>query len=126
MERLHKAIFWTILTSETMHVFCCVLPLLLSILSLMGSIGVMSFVPASFLAFHEFMHEYERPVIVVSGLVLLLGWGLHWVSKKIDCHDTGCAHEPCRPRKKSAALILKVASLLFVVNTSIYLIFHTS
>lgn len=123
-QRLQNTLFAAIILSETSHVFCCVLPTIFSVLSLMAGFGLVSVVPGWLTDFHDLMHRWELPIIAVSGVVLALGWGLHWYSKKIDCHDHGCGHGPCEPKKDKTKMIMQAATLLFVVNVSIYLVFH--
>ncbi len=124
MQRIQKAIYWAILTSETSHVFCCVLPTVLSLLSLLAGIGMVTVLPAGLLEFHEIMHRWEVPMIAASGVILLLGWGLNAWSRRLDCHDTGCCHEPCGPKKNHAFKVLVAASILFVFNVTVYALFH--
>ena len=124
MQRVQKALGWAILASETSHVFCCVLPTLAGVLSLLSGIGVIGVLPAGIIEFHDIMHSWEVPMIIASGVILALGWGLYTISKRMDCHDTGCHHGACAPKKDRTAVILKAASVLFVVNTIIYLTFH--
>ena len=124
MQRIQKALGWAILVSETSHVFCCVLPTLIGVSSLLTGLGVIGILPAGILEFHEIMHRWEIPMIALSGIILALGWGLYAISKRMDCHDTGCHHGDCAPKKDKTALILKAASVLFVVNTTIYYLFH--
>ena len=124
MQRIHKALGWAILASETSHVFCCVLPTIAGIFSLLAGLGVVGVLPAGIMEFHEIMHHWEVPMIIASGVILALGWGLYTLSKRMDCHDTGCVHGDCAPKKDKTALILKAASVLFAINTAIYLLFH--
>lgn len=124
MEKLKSAIFWAVLVSETGHVFCCVVPAVVSILSILSGLGLLSVLPPGLLAFHEFMHDKEVPVIAFSAFILMLGWGLHALSLKLDCHDTGCHHGACAPKKNRTSKLLWAATALFVVNLAIYLIFH--
>ena len=119
-----KAIVWAVIVSESSHIFCCVLPTLFSIVSLMAGAGVISVMPGFMVELHEVMHGYEVPMIIVSAFILAFGWGLHWYSKKVDCHDTGCCHEPCGPKKDKVQMLLIGASLLFLVNVSVYMVFH--
>ncbi|MCK6418167.1 MAG: hypothetical protein L6Q57_04420 [Alphaproteobacteria bacterium] len=119
-----KAILWAVILSETSHIFCCVLPTLFSVLSLLAGLGMVSLMPPVFVEMHEMLHAYEVPIIAASGLVLLLGWVLHRHAQKVDCHDTGCHHGPCGTQKGLSHRILLIATLLFVVNVSVYLIFH--
>lgn len=65
-------------------------------------------------------------MIVTSGIVLLLGWAVVVYSRKVDCHSTGCAHGACAPKKNRANMILKIATILFVVNVVIYFGVHRS
>jgi fumarate reductase subunit D len=116
MQKLKTAVFWTVLASETGHVFCCVMPTIVTILSLLSGLGLISF--------HEFMHDWEVPIIVASALILALGWALHFVSLKLDCHDTGCHHGACAPKKVSTSKLLWIATGLFAVNLTIYLTLH--
>ncbi len=124
MQKIQKSVSLAIIAAEASHVFCCVLPTLVSIISLLSGLGLIGALPVGILAFHDLMHGYELPIIVVSGLIIALGWGLYFYSKKLDCHDTGCGHGPCEPKKKSSAKLLIVASLLFVVNVGVYTVFH--
>ena len=43
MQKIQKAMFWTIVVSESTHVFCCVLPTLVSVISLVMGVGALSF-----------------------------------------------------------------------------------
>ena len=42
MEKRRKAVFWAVLLSETSHLFCCVLPSVFSVLSLLVGVGMIS------------------------------------------------------------------------------------
>lgn len=126
MLRTQKTIFWTILVSETGHVFCCALPVFLSVLSLFAAFGSMGLVPGIFFDLHELVHRWELFVICVSALLLGFGWWLHMYSKNIDCTNHGCGHPPCKPKKDRTHLVLIIASVLFMFNFSLYLFFHQS
>ena len=112
------------MASESMHVFCCGIPTVISITSLLTGLGVASIMPTGILAFHNFMHPYEIPMIAVSGAVLAAGWAMYWAAKRVDCHNTGCCHEPCGPKKDKALWVLAGASGLFAFNTLFYFLFH--
>lgn len=124
MERVQKYLFWAIALTETSHVFCCVLPTVFSVTSLLAGLGVVTTMPPVLESVHHLMHDYEIPMITLSGTVVALGWILYLFSRRIDCHDTGCVHGPCEPGKNRAHTILKIATVLFVVNTAVYLLFH--
>lgn len=125
-EHHRKAIVWAVLLSEGSHIFCCVLPTLFSVLSLLSGAGMISMMPASLVSMHDILHQYEVPMIIASAVILAIGWGLHLYSQKIDCHDTGCAHGPCETKKSKTHIFLIIATLLFAVNVSVYMIFHRS
>ncbi len=115
---------WAAVLSEISHVFCCVLPSVFSVLTVLVSAGLIGAMPVWLEGLHHFMHGWELPMMAMSGSILVIGWALHFVSKSMDCHDTGCVHEPCEPKKKHTARILQIATLLFVVNIVIYLSIH--
>lgn len=124
MERIQKTIFWAVVASEFSHIFCCVLPTVVSLLSLLAGLGLLSVMPSSLVAIHDLIHDYEIPMIITSAIVLAFGWTLHMISIRIDCHNTGCVHEPCTPKKKRSSKLLLIATLLFVTNVSIYTLVH--
>ena len=72
---------------------------------------------------HDVMHGYEVPMIIASGAILLIGWALHWYSEKLNCHDT-CSHGPCESKKNKVHTLLIVATVLFAVNVTVYMVFH--
>lgn len=123
MQKIQKFINVTVLAAETSHIFCCVLPVVVSGISLLVGMGLIGAVPAGVLKFHDIMHGWEMPIIITSGLVILLGWWLHDYAKKLDCHDA-CGHEPCGPKKERSAKILKIATVLFMINVSVYFFIH--
>ncbi len=124
MERIQKGIFWAIILSETSHVFCCVLPTLFSALSLLAGLGMISAMPGPLAGLHAALHEWELPIIAVSGLILGLGWGLHRYSLVLDARQSCCAHGECAASKRRSSTVLKIATALFVVNVLVFTIFH--
>ena len=124
MEKHHTAVLWAIILSEGSHIFCCVLPTLFSVMSLLAGFGMIGAMPGVFVEIHERLHAWEIPMIIFSGAILALGWGLHRYSQRIDCHDTGCGHGPCAPKKSKTAFFLKIATILFLVNVMVWLVFH--
>ncbi len=124
MQKLEKVINYTALATEASHIFCCVLPTIFSLLSLLVGLGVIGAVPPGIDFMHDLIHDWEIPIIIASGLVIFVGWLLHDYAQKIDCESMGPDHEICAPRKKSAEKILKIATFLFVVNVSIYFLVH--
>ncbi|MCD8520300.1 MAG: hypothetical protein LRY76_07005 [Alphaproteobacteria bacterium] len=124
MRKLHKTVNVAIFLSEISHIFCCVLPTLFSVLTLLAGLGVLAAVPVLMVHVHDFIHHYELWVIGISGALIALGWGLHRYSLKMDCHDTGCHHPPCTPVKRKTSKFLIVATILFAVNVLVYGVVH--
>lgn len=80
--------------------------------------------PAGMEFLHSALHDYEIPMIATSGLIILMGWMLHYIAYRIDCRTTGCVHEPCGPKKKRSGKVLMIATGLFVINVSAYFLLH--
>lgn len=126
VRKIQSIFVWFVIVSELSHVFCCVLPSIFTIVSIIMTMGFISAMPVWMSNVHDVIHEWEIPVITVSGVILLISWALHFISKRIDCHDTGCMHEPCEPKKSKNLIVLKIATVLFVINISIYSAIHLS
>lgn len=126
VEKRKKAVVWAVLLSESMHIFCCVLPTIFTVMSLMAGAGMIAVMPAFVDDLHHLVHDYEVPMIIASGFVLALGWGLHLYSKNIDCSEgqAACSHEPCGPKKDKLQLLMIAATILFAVNVIVYTVFH--
>lgn len=124
MQKLQKYLNVTILATETSHIFCCVLPTVFSLLSLLAGIGLIGAIPPGIESLHDIMHDWELPIILTSGAVLALGWWVYNYAQKMDCEHMGEGHEVCGSKKKRSALILKIASVLFVINVSVYFLIH--
>lgn len=123
MQPLQKTLHTFLLVTLSSHVFCCVIPTLLSFASLISGLGFITIGPA-FEHFHDHMHHFETPILIFSFVMLGLGWGIELYTRRLHvdcCHHSGCEHEPCTPKKQRAHLILLIASLLFLVNLALYL-----
>jgi hypothetical protein len=124
LKKFQNTLNGVVIASEFSHVFCCVLPTAFSIFSLLIGAGVVSSMPVGLESLHDVMHGYELYIIAFSGLILALGWMVDVISRRVDCHDTGCGHGPCRPKKKRAHVVLQIATVLFAVNIAIYFGLH--
>lgn len=123
-KKVQGVFSWVVIASEIGHVFCCVLPTVFSVLTLLVGMGMIGVMPIWIDQFHDVMHGWEIPLMGFSGGVLLTGWAIYYVSRRMDCHDTGCCHEPCSPKKDRTKTILKIATALFVINVMIYATVH--
>lgn len=125
-QKIQKSLMFAVILSETSHLFCCVLPTIVSLMGLLAGLGMVVALPAGVLELHDFLHEWEVPMIAGSGVILALGWIAVHYSEKVDCHSTGCSHGACAPRKNRAHLVLKIATVLFVFNVLVYTVVHRS
>lgn len=123
-QRIASILSWAVILSEVSHVFCCVLPTIFSVLTLLAGFGLLSVVPTFILQWHDAIHFYEIPVIATSGIITVLAWAVYFGARDVDCHDTGCGHEPCSPRKTRAGRILKIGTILFIVNLAVFTFLH--
>jgi hypothetical protein len=124
MSKLKKTLYLALIASEASHVFCCVLPTVFSIIGLLAGLGMVGVMPLWLDGLHTLIHSWEVPIILFSGAIICFGWAVHLYSARIDCHDHGCAHGPCAPTKKKSSMILKIATLLFLVNVIVFGVFH--
>lgn len=124
-DNLQKHFGWAVIASELSHVFCCVIPTLVTVLSVFANFGLFVMSPDGWLVnIHNVMHHYEIPIILFSGGMVALGWVAHLISRRVDCHDTGCGHPPCAPQKTNNSRILTIATILFLMNIVIYFGVH--
>ena len=125
MQGFHKHFGWAVLVSELSHVFCCVIPTLVAILSVFANLGLFVMSPdGTLMIIHNAMHHYESAIIAFSGTMVAIGWIAHYLSRDVDCHDTGCGHPPCDPQKTKNSRVLMIATILFAVNIVIYFGIH--
>ena len=116
MERVQTVVNWVLFVTLSSHVFCCVLPTALSLVSALSGLGLLSASLPVVHFVHEVMHDFEHILLSFSGFMLAVGWAAYVYAKRIDCHDTGGHHGPCEPKKDRSKLILQVASALFAFN----------
>lgn len=101
------------------HIFCCGLPVAMSILGVSSALGVVGVTTV----WESVLHEWETEILMFSGIMLLVGIILQYISYKIDCiEDAGCHHEPCAPKKRTWFYVLLAASLVYLVNVFVFFI----
>ena len=105
-----KAISIGIIASILPHLFCCVLPIVLSIVGL--------FAPE--FAHSHFMPEWLEPWIFVFSAVML---GVSWFLVVRECHCE-CDHCHGEHNHQTSKIILAVITILFVVSTVLHVIAH--
>jgi hypothetical protein len=125
-KKWQRSIAWSIILAESTHVFCCVLPTVVTVMAVLASFGAMTQMPVFILDLHAALHGYEVPVIIFSGAMLVAGWTLHTISRRIECQKPHCEpHETvCSGTKDNTRLVLTIASVLFVINVAVYVTLH--
>jgi hypothetical protein len=124
MQKISKNFGLAVLMTEFSHVFCCVLPTVFTILSFAANLGMISALPVWLMDLHDVIHNYELPIILASSAMLCFGWAVHLISKRVDCHNTGCSHPPCEPTKDRNLKILKIATILLACNVFVFAVIH--
>jgi hypothetical protein len=95
------------------HLFCCGLPLAIAVLGLFAGLGALSpVIPV----IHDALHDFEKPLLMLSAVLVALGWAVYYHGSHVDCHESGCHHPPCGTQKKRASRLLILATVLFVIN----------
>lgn len=125
MDKIQKRIIWAVIASESIHIFCCVLPTVFSIIGLLAGAGLLVVMPHGLEVAHDLIHSYEIPMIVFSAIIMMAGWGIYAYSRKLNCRTEGsCCHQPCKSKKDRTKTIMVVATVLFCVNVLVYFAFH--
>lgn len=117
---LKKTAFFFVILSSFMHVFCCGLPLLLSLTSLAAMLGLSS---VKIMHVSWFVGSMQVNILIFSGLVLAGSCVAQWIGNRLDCHTDGhCHHKPCDKKKSLSGWFLIAAVCLYVVNVVIFFI----
>lgn len=104
----NKAVKIGVIASILPHLFCCVLPIVLSVIGLFApEISHTSFIP-----------EWIEPWLFVFSALML---GLSWVLVLQDCP---CAESEHEKSHKTQKIILCVITVLFVISVVLHLIAH--
>ncbi len=93
---------------------------------------MVSRLPFWFEDLHRLTHNFEIPLLIFSGVVVLFGWWIFWKGQKKDAarilEEASCAHNGCTKtqdsHKRTASIVLKIASILFALNLGVYVVFH--
>ena len=104
----NKAVKFGIIASVLPHLFCCVLPIVLSVVGL--------FAPE--IAHTEMIPEWIEPWIFVFYALML---GLSWVLTFQDCPCADCEDEKSHKKQK---IILGIITGLFLISIILHLFSH--
>jgi hypothetical protein len=104
----NKAVKIGIVASILPHLFCCVLPIVLSLIGL--------FAPE--VAHTAFIPEWIEPWLFVFSALML---GLSWILTLQDCPCAECGEEKSHKTQK---IILAVITTLFVISVILHVFSH--
>jgi hypothetical protein len=125
--KLQRGLLWTVILAESTHIFCCVLPTVITLLALLASFGAVAQMPVFILDLHEALHAYEIPVMIFSGVTLVAGWVVYAVARRIECRKDHCEpheNQTCAPLKDHTRTVLIVATFLLAINMTVYWSLH--
>ena len=107
----NKAVKIGIIASILPHLFCCVLPIVLSVISL--------FAPEVAHSSYFIPEQLEPVLFIFSALMLVLSWLL--VIRECPCKCDSCDKDK---NHKPQKLILTVVTVLFVVSVILHVVAH--
>lgn len=116
MERIQKISNWFVIVSACSHFFCCVLPTISSLIGLGAALGYST----ASLSYFNWFHANEEKVMIFSAIALFIGAVSQFISWRIDCHNTGCEHGSCEPKKNYAFKVFIFALILFCINLIVH------
>lgn len=106
----NKAVKIGIIASIVPHIFCCGLPIVLSVIGLIA--------PES-AHFHLIPHDWEPFLFVISGAMLIFSWYL--VARDCQCKCEHCDGDKShRPQK----IIMSAITILFVLSVILHVASH--
>ena len=104
----NKAVKFGIIASVLPHLFCCVLPIVLSVIGL--------FAPE--IAHTEFVPEWVEPWIFVFSTIML---GVSWILILRDCPCSECNEVNAHKKQK---IFLTIITVIFVISIILHIISH--
>ena len=104
----NKAVKFGIIASVLPHLFCCVLPIVLSVIGL--------FAPE--IAHTEFVPEWVEPWIFVFSTIML---GVSWILILRDCPCSECNEVNVHKKQK---IFLTIITVIFVISIILHIISH--
>jgi len=108
------------LVSLISHFFCCFLPGMISLFTLITLTGTAVVTMEDF-GIPEAVHE---KMIYISALVLLISGIANYTSWKMDCSKV-CAHGDCAPKKSQYFRFYGYSVAFFILNAIIHFGTHT-
>lgn len=104
------------------HFFCCFLPGVISLITLITLSGSV-FITMEDFGIPEYIHE---ELIYISFAVLVVSGLINYISWKMDCRAgaDACGHEPCAPKKAKYFRLYGYSVAFFLLNAIIHFGVH--
>lgn len=106
----NKVIKLGIIATILPHLFCCVLPIVLSVISLFFPVEA---------HWHVIPHDFEPVLFMFSAIMLMISWYLVLFNCKCKCE-----HCEKPENHKTQKIILACITLLFIISIVIHLFAH--
>ena len=97
-----------------MHIFCCGIPLLTTMIGLTATLGFVGNGILENPLFASF-EKFEIEILFLSGIILSLAFILKFKAKKLDCCEKE-AKNFCNTNEKINNLFLKISSTLYLFS----------
>lgn len=104
----NRAVKFGIIASILPHLFCCVLPIVLSVIGL--------FAPE--IAHTPFIPEWIEPWLFVFSCAML---GISWILVLHDCPCAECGEDNAHKKQK---IFLSVITVLFIISVILHIFAH--
>ncbi len=91
LRHLHHVMAVFVVGSGLVHVVCCGIPLAMTVLSGMAVVGASGTAALA----HDNLEPYEKPMLVVAGVMLVLTALVHFGMKRYRQAQTKAAHGHC-------------------------------
>lgn len=111
-----KMVFGGAFMAAFMHVFCCGIPLALTILSSFG-VSIPNIVS------HE-NHKFDLYIFIFSGAILVLSWLIYFRGKQKDSCHCSCHHSHVHDKAdKVNRIVLWIATAIYVISVSSHIFY---
>ena len=101
-----------------MHIFCCGIPLITTIIGLSTTIGFASSGILDNVLFESF-EKFETEILLLSGIILATAFFLKFKAKNLDCCDEE-AKKLCNINSKANNILLTISSILYLFTVSTF------
>lgn len=103
------------------HIFCCGVPTIAALLSLISTAGMTGVLAIEHLT--DLTETWHQAAFYFSTAMVLLAVTSYVIARRRDCVAEGhCAHEPCAPKKTTGWKRLALSLVLYAANVGVFLL----